>query len=56
MRLRTLALPVVLLGVAAVALSSCLAASVAGTAVGVTAKTASAAVHAGGAVAGAVIP
>jgi len=41
---------------AATALSGCLVASAAGTAVGVTAKAASATVHGAGAVAGAVIP
>ena len=41
---------------AALMLSGCLVASAAGTAVGVTAKAASATVHGAGAVAGAVIP
>ena len=41
---------------AALTLCSCLAASVAGTAVGVTAKAAGAAAHVAGKVAGAVIP
>lgn len=41
---------------AAIGLSGCLVASAAGTAVGVTAKAASAAVHGAGAVVGAVVP
>lgn len=41
---------------AALMLSGCLVASAAGTAVGVTAKAASATVHGAGAVVGAVIP
>lgn len=41
---------------AALSLCGCLVASAAGTAVGVTAKAASATVHGAGAVAGAIIP
>jgi len=45
-----------LLSLAAIALSGCLAVSAAGTVVGVGAKAAGAAVHAGGMVVGAVVP
>lgn len=50
------ALRVVAVVAGAFALTGCLAASVAGTAVGVTADAASATVHGAGKVAGAVIP
>jgi hypothetical protein len=49
-------LALLLLSLAAVALTGCLAVSAAGTVVGVGAKAAGAAVRAGGMVAGAVLP